>query len=122
MTKREKIIDLIQEMNKADAVVLHNEYCYATDSFDDEIFEIDRLDEICDGQDAHWMACRIFYGDFNPTADYFKFNGYGNLQSIFTYNIFDYIDECEIADFILEKDNDLCNDDIRFILDDIEEE
>ena len=121
MTKREKLIDYIQQMNKADAVVLHNNWCYETNNFDNEIFDIERLEEICDGQSAYWMACRIFYGDFNPTYDYFKFNGYGNLQSIASYNVFDYIDECEIADYILENDNDFYNDDIRFILDDIEE-
>ena len=120
MTKREKIIDLIQEMNKADAVALHNEYCYETNNFDDEIFDIDRLDEICSGQDAYWLACRIFYGDFNPNYDHFKFNGYGNLQSIAPYNVFVYIDETEIADYIIENDNDLYNNDIRYILDEIE--
>ena len=119
MTKREQLIDLIQEMNKPDAIALHNEYCYATNNFDNEIFDIDQLEEICQGQDAHWLACRIFYGDFNPNADYFKFNGYGNLQSIYTYNVFDYIYECEIADYILEHDENFYNDDIRSILDDI---
>jgi hypothetical protein len=122
MTKKEKIIDLIREMNKADAIALHNEYCYNTNGYDDEILDIDRLDEICAGQDAYWMACRIFYGDFNPAADYFKFNEYGNIQSIFTHNVFDYIDEYEISSYIIENDNDLYNDDIRYILDDIEEE
>lgn len=122
MTKREKLIDYIQEMNKADAVALHNEWCYETNNFDDEIFDIDRLDEICDAQDAYWMACRVFYGEFNPTYDYFKFNGYGNLQSIAYYSVFDYIDENEIADYLIENDEDFGYDDIRYILDDIEED
>ena len=122
MTKLEKIIDLIQEMSKPDAIALHNEYCNNVSKFDDEIFDIDELEEICQGQDAYWLACRIFYGDFNPTADYFKFNGYGNLQSIFTYCVFDYIDENEIATYILENDEDFSNNDIRYILDDIEED
>lgn len=122
MTKREKLIDLIQEMNKPDAISLHNDYCYETSNFDDEIFDIDRLEEICDGRDAWWLACRIFYGDFNPNYDYLKFNGYGNLQSIATYNVLDYIDESEIADYIIENDEDFCNNDIRCILDEIEEE
>lgn len=122
MTKREKIIDLIQEMNKPDAVALHNEYCYATYNFDDEIFNSDNLDEICNGQDAFWIVCRAYYGDFNPNSKYIKFDGYGNFQSIYNYNIFDYIDANEIADYILENDNDFGNNDIRYILDEIGEE
>lgn len=122
MTKREKLIDLLQEMNKPDMVELHNEWCYTTNNYDDEIFNSDRLDEICQGQDAFWVACRVYYGDFNPASEYIKFNGYGNFQSIYNYNVLDYIDENEIVDYILENDEDFCNNDIRYILDDIEED
>lgn len=122
MTKREKIIDLIQKMNKPDAVALHNKYCYATNCFDDEIFDSDRLDEICYGQGAFWIACRVYYGDFNPNSEYIKFDSYCNFQSIYNYNLFDYIDENEIADYILKNDNDFDNNDIKYILDDIEED
>lgn len=122
MTKREKIIDLIQEMDTSEQVYLHNEYCYATNNYDDEIFTIDQLDELCSGQDAFWVACRCFYGDFKPSAEYIKFNGYGNFQSIYQFEIPDYIDENEIATYILDNDIDFENSDIRYILDDIEEE
>lgn len=121
MTKKEKIIDLIQEMGAADAVYMHNAYCYQTNNLDDEIFDFDRLDEICNGQDIFWISCKIFYGDFNPNYDYIKFNGYGNFQSIAKYCIFDYIDENEIAEYIIENDVDFDNNDIRYILDDIDE-
>ena len=121
MTKLEKIIDLIQEMDTSEQVCLHNEYCYKTNCFDDEIFTIDQLDELCNGQDLYWVACRCFYGDFNPTAEYIKFNGYGNFQSIYQFEIPNYIDENEIANYILDNDVDFENNDIRYILDDIDE-
>ena len=122
MTKREKIIDLIQEMSIPDAVMLHNEYCYETNCYDDEIFDSDRLNEICEGQDAEWIIHRAYFGDYHPQADYIKFNGYGNFKSIFNYEIFEYIDEIEISEYILEHDEDFGYDDIRYILDAIEEE
>lgn len=122
MTKREKLIDFIQEMDYRDVVALHNEYCYKTNCFDDEIFTIDQLDELCNGQDAEWIANRVYFGDYNPSAEYLKFSAYGNFQSIFNHELFDYIDENEIADYILENNDHLYNDDILYILDDIEED
>lgn len=47
-----------------------------------EWYDMDDLDEIMHGQDAHWIACRVHFGDFNPMDDYFRFDGYGNLESI----------------------------------------
>ena len=43
------------------------------------------LDMFAEGHDVHWIACRIFYGNFNPNDDYFNFDGYGNLQSFSQY-------------------------------------
>lgn len=122
MTKLEKLIDYIQELSTPAAVALHNEYCYATNNYDDEIFDNDNINEMCAGQDAYWIACRVFYGDYNPNSEYVKFNSYGNFQSIYNYNIFDYIDENEIANYIIDNDEDFGESDIRYILDDIEEE
>lgn len=122
MTKLEKIIDLIQEMNKPDVIALHNEYCYATNNYDDEIMDSDRLNEICNGQDAEWVANRVYFGEYHPQAEYIKFNGYGNFKSIFNYEVLDYIDENEIANYIIDNDIDFEIDNIRYILDDIEKE
>ena len=117
MTKREKLIELIQEMSVADTVSLHNEYCYETNCYDNEIFDADRLDEICEGQSATWIMNRVHFGDYHPQANYIKFNGYGNFQSIFDYEIFEYIYEQDIVDYILEHDTNLNNDDIQEVLD-----
>ena len=122
MTKLEKLIDYIQELSTPAAVALHNEYCFATNNYDDEIFDNDNIDEMCGGQGVYWIACRVFYGDYNPNSEYVKFNGYGNFQSIYNYNISDYIDENEIANYIIDNDEDFGENDIRYILDDIEEE
>lgn len=117
MTKREIIIELIQEMSIGDAVMLHNEYCYETNRYDDEIFECDRFDEVFDGYTPTDISNRIHFGDYNPYAEYFTFNGYGNIHSVHKYEVFDHIYEDEIADYIIENDNDFGFDDIRDILD-----
>lgn len=122
MTKKERLIDLLQEMNHSELVLLHNDYCAAIDDFDNQIYDIDQLDEICQGQDAHWVACRVFFGDFNPSFEYFKFNAYGNIQSICKWGLDRFVDIPEIVDYILEHDFSFENNDVLYILDDIEEE
>lgn len=122
MTKREKLIDLLQEINYPELVLLHNDYCYAINNPDDEIFEIGLFDEIFNGCDPFDIATKIYYGDFHPGYEYFKFNGYGNIQSICKWELDKYIDILEIVDYILEKNFDFDNNDILYILDDIEED
>ena len=79
--KVEAIRSIIEDMDTSDAVSLHNEYCYETNNYDDEIIEMERFDEICDGMKPLEIATKIFYGDFNPNHDYFRYNGYANFES-----------------------------------------
>ena len=121
MTKLEKIIECIQNMTDTEMLSLHNEYCYATNNYDDEIMDVDRLDEICNGQSVEWIIHRVYFGEYHPQADYIKFNGYGNFKSIFKYELSEYIDENAIAEYIIDNDECFCNDDIKEILEDEEE-
>lgn len=122
MTKREKLIDLLQEMGDIALIMLHNEYIQKTNNYDDEIFTIDMFDEIFNGYDPFDIATKIHYGDFNPAYEYFKFNGYGNIQSICKWEIDRFVDITDIADYIIDNNCDFDNNDILYILDDIEEE
>ena len=79
--KVEAIRSIIEDMDTSDAVSLHNEWCYETNDYDDEIIEMERFDEICDGMKPLEIATKIFYGDFNPNHDYFRYNGYANFES-----------------------------------------
>lgn len=122
MNKKELIVELLENMNDVELLSVHREYINKTSRFDDEIYTLDDLDMIAEGEDAYWLLCRAYYGDFDPTADYFKFNGYGNLQSIYSYELSEYIDFKEIAEYCVENDNDFYNDDIRGILEEEDEE
>lgn len=79
--KVEAIKSIIEGMDESDAVALHNEYCYETNDYDDEIIEMERFDEICEGMTPSDIANHIFYGDFNPNHEYFHYDGYGNFES-----------------------------------------
>ncbi|EGQ3928142.1 hypothetical protein I0618_002651 [Staphylococcus pseudintermedius] len=49
------------------------------------VYDMESFDEIISGETPTWIANRIFFGNFNPMHEYFKFNGYGNLESLSTY-------------------------------------
>jgi hypothetical protein len=82
----------ILNMSYSEIVTLHNEYCRNMSYYDDEIFDNDPyiINEIF--SDTFKALQCMFHGEYNPNDDFFKFDGYGNLESIADYNVVDYID------------------------------
>ena len=109
--KVKAIKNIIACMGESDAVALHNEWCYETDNYDDEIFEMERFDEICDGMTPSDIARSIVYGDFNPNHDYFRYNGYGNFES--TNNPTNWIYPNDIAIDVVDSEKPFENDEIQ---------
>lgn len=105
------IKDIIENMSESDAMALHNEYCYETNDYDDEIIEMERFDEICEGMTPSEIARSIFFGDFNPNHDYFHFNGYGNFES--TDFPTDWIYPGDIAREVVDRECAFENDEIQ---------
>jgi len=118
--KVEAIRDIIEDMDDSDAVALHNEYCYETNDYDDEIIEMERFDEICEGMTPSEIARSIVYGDFNPNHDYFHFNGYGNFES--TNDPTDWIYPGDIAREVVDCEKSFENDKIQEEIDSWSEE
>ena len=109
--KVEAIKNIIACMGESDAVALHNEYCYETNDYDDEIIEMERFDEICEGMTPSDIARGIVYGDFNPNHDYFHYNGYGNFES--TDCPTDWIYPGDIAREVVDRECAFENDEIQ---------
>ena len=64
------------------------------------VVPIEYLDEYLEGYAPTEILNKMFYGDFNPNNDYFKFNVYGNLES---YNDWELREEYEMyMDEIIE--------------------
>ncbi len=61
-------VELVKRLEDSDLVELHNRYCDEMIAPDNEISANDSefLDLFQEGNDAHWLACRVFYGDYNP--------------------------------------------------------
>ena len=116
MTKREKLIDFINGMGTEEKIALHNTYCDAANCMDNCIYSMYELDEILEGRTPTDILLRGFYGDFNPTHEFFWFNGNGNLESAdYTSGTPIYVED--IADYILSAEDSLGNDEIKEMLD-----
>lgn len=109
--KVETIKNIIEDMDESDAVALHNEYCYETNNYDNEIIEMERFDEICEGMTPSDIANHIFYGDFNPNHEYFHYDGYGNFES--TNYPTDWIYPGDIARKVVDREESFENDEIQ---------
>ena len=69
----------ILNMSYSEIVTLHNQYCINMSYYDDEIFENDPY-IINDLFSEPFEALRsMYYGQYDPNHEFFKFNGYGNL-------------------------------------------
>lgn len=109
--KVEAIKNIIACMNESQAVALHNEWCYKTENYDDEIFEMEEFDTICEGWHPSEIAMRIFYGDFNPNHEYFRYDGYGNFES--TGCPTDWIYPNDIAKDVVDREESFYNYNIQ---------
>lgn len=117
------IIEALNNLDNSDLIAIHNEYCDACNDPDSRIYDMCDIDEMLSGYSPSDIAGMIFYGSFNPNDDYFTFDGYANLAS------FDYVTQSEcpicevdIAEYIVDYDEDFGNDDIREILDAADED
>lgn len=123
MTRYDAIKNVLEEMNTADIIAVHNEYCDGSNNMDDYIYGMDEFDEIMGNMLPLDIVRAAYYGhEFNPTHDYFRFNGYANLES------FDFASDensgvyvSDIAAYIDRNNDALNNDDIQAILDEYEE-
>ena len=52
-----------------------------------DFYDMDCFNDLMNGLYPDDLARRIFHGDFNPNYEYFKFNGYGNLESLSEYEV-----------------------------------
>lgn len=114
---KEKLNALFENMSTSELLSVHFEYCNAVNACDDYIYSMDDFDEIMGNMKPWEIACCCYYGDFNPgAADYFKFNGYGNIVSMCEYEIKRHIYIDDIIDYIIRNNDALYNDDIQDIL------
>lgn len=82
MTRAQAIRNYVEQLNGDDLTYLlqhMNGYdgCFEEASY----YDMEEFDEFLTGLTPMEIAQMIFFGDFNPNNGYFRFNGYGNLES-----------------------------------------
>lgn len=115
MTKNERIVSLLERMDTPYLVQIHNEYCELAYCEDGYIYYMEELDEALEGCTPLEIIEKALYGDFNPSDNFFFFDGYANLKS-FSYIGYSNIDIEEIANYAVRYSEDYYNPDIRNIL------
>ena len=77
------------------------------------LYDMDDFDTIMEGYTPTEVVQRTFFGDFNPNGDYFYFNGYANLESIYEWEMQDHFEPIidEIIDSMLYNYDDIYIDD-----------
>ena len=113
--KFEKIKNYLENLNDRDLLDMWNAYSREC-SNGDEIFRIEDFDEECECLTPYDIACKIHYGDLDLQLSYFKFNAYGNFESINANDLKDYIDFEDLTNCILDEDEDFNDERIREIL------
>ena len=77
------------------------------------LYDMDDFDMVMEGYTPTEVVQRTFFGDFNPNGDYFFFNSYANLESIYEWEMEDHFKPIldEIVDNMLYNYDDLYIDD-----------
>ena len=82
MTREEAIRTYIENLSKGELVELMQHMDGYDGCFDDCVYyDMDEFDDFMSNYSPMEIAQRIFFGNFNPNHDFFRFNGYGNLES-----------------------------------------
>lgn len=103
---KNELATIIINMDSEDIFQLNNVYCEANNCFDDLLYELEdnTINEIMEGKEPIEIIRMTAYGDFNYSHDYFRFDGYGNLESLSyltSENLPDFIER--IVDTIIEN-------------------
>ena len=85
-TNKTELFEIVSQINSYDSSLQHLEF-----------LDMEEFDMYLDGLTPTDIANKIFFGDFNPNHEYFRFNVYENLESFDEWELnkelFDNIDE-----------------------------
>lgn len=82
MTREQAIRNYVEQLNGDDLTYLLQHMNGYDGCFEEATYyDMDEFDEFMSNYTPMEIAQMLFYGDFNPNNDYFRFNAYGNLES-----------------------------------------
>lgn len=88
----EKALEILGNANVYDLAAAYSEYVgYELNDPDSAIYSMREFNELMSGFTPSDLAAMVRYGDYSPTAEFFTFNGYGNIESVHVSDVVDYI-------------------------------
>lgn len=82
MTREQTIRNYVEQLNGDDlASLLQHMNSYDGCFEEANYYDMDEFDEFMSNSTPMELAQMIYFGEFNPNNDYFRFNAYGNLES-----------------------------------------
>lgn len=91
MTKN-KALEIIEIADVYDLAAAYSEYvaeeCNDPDS---ALYDVEEFDDLMTGFNPSDLVNMIFYGDYSPSADFFTFDGYGNIESVQASDVVEFV-------------------------------
>lgn len=112
-TLKERIKEVIEDMNEADLVSMWNLYCENVNCMDDYIEQMGSLDDIMYGMTPTKIIEETSGNEFDVNEEWFKVGVYGFESTDYAD---DWIDTDEMIDYIIDNEDWLENSDIREVL------
>lgn len=82
MTREEAIRNYVEHLIGDDlAYLLQHINAYDGNFYDANYYDMDEFDAFMSNYTPTEIAQMIYFGEFNPNDDYFRFDAYGNLES-----------------------------------------
>lgn len=105
--KAKKIVKLINLMDENELIQLNNTYCQNISSEDEVWANDEEFFNIFFENKTNEALRAAYFGDYNWSHNYVKFNGYGNLESFDYFEVKDLCESVEVmAEYIEENFND----------------
>ena len=80
-----------------------NEYLSENNYMDDYIYSFDEIDDVLSGMQPFEIIRMAHFGTISFNDDYFRFNGYGNIESVNDYTIQDEY-ETDVKAWMIENE------------------
>lgn len=93
---------LVDNLSDDEIIMEYNEYCEYNNDMDSIVYSMYEFDEVAASFTPMELASKVVYGEFNPSDDWFVFDGYDNLQSFRNSSVFDFFCENVNDDYIIE--------------------
>lgn len=93
---------LIDNLSDDELIEAYYKYCEYNNDMDSVVYDMSEFDEVMDCCTPFEIAQKVAYGEFNPSDDWFTFDGYGNLQSFRNSDVFESFCEGVDDDYIIE--------------------